>query len=296
MLFLLCILINSVFCANSTQPKKIPVTYEKYITYDWDIATCCNGSEFVVTKNNQTYLTIFPQPCSWQCRGTVSIPWCAFQYNPLDIYEWYVTHDCNKTESDMKFSVGRLDTYYATNNKNSYIIDASEIHKKYIVIEIPHFKNSLMRSCLTISTKMISYDHQTILKIHNDANACDYNIFSNNYYIADFQTIMSDRWSKTLSSNMTIGCTYPSQKGSFDVSPGKKYIMQIDSHYKINIDLEINTMEPSNVYELATLILGSILLGVIVLILLTTACMLYLKYRKVDPTYVSVNSDNHDNL
>lgn len=306
MLFLLCILFSVINCGNTTIPKSFSVTYEKYLTYDWEIKTCGEAGTFNILKNNQTYLTLPIKECdadhSLYCTQSFSLPWCVFSYNPNDKYEWYVVNaGCNQTVNKSTFSTKSFAVYYATNNINSY--SAKVYYKKYALVEIPHFTNTLEPSCMAIKLRATVYrsdKYKPSIKIHNDVNTCGYDIISNNYYISDLLPYETNGyWSNGYASNMTIGCMYPSQIGPFDIALGKKYIIEFDADdwgRNMDISLQINSREHSNPYQLATLILGSIFIGVIGIIALTGSIILYIKCCCNKPSYEVINDDLHEDL
>ncbi len=169
MLFLLCIFFGSMVCVNMTIPKQLPVTYEKYLTYDWEIMNCGEAGSLYITKNNQTYLTFPLKSCDYYCSRSISLPWCVFSYNHNDKYEWYITNaGCNKTANKTTFNIEPFKVYYATSNLNSY---TTKVYSKtYALVEIPHFTNSLKSSCMDISLKLS--DPKPSIKIHKDVNKC----------------------------------------------------------------------------------------------------------------------------
>lgn len=298
MLLLLCILLNIAYCTDYTPPKIFFVTNKKYLMYNWEIYTCCNITNLIINKNNQTYLTIpVKEDDDYYCRGHISLPWCTFQYDPTNVYEWYISHEsCNKTENKSKFDIKALDIYYATDTVNTYVAQSGS--KTYKIIEVPHYKKSLENSCLNIFLKTSIYRAKPQIKIHNDVDTCDYKIFSNNYYIADLQNTYELRYDSIYTSNMTIGCTYSSQIGQFDVAPGKTYILEVEdeSHHDIYIELQINPREAPNVYKLLTIIFGSIVIGITGLIILLSIVGLFMLYKKYStgPRYAPINNDDID--
>ena len=155
MLFLLC-LFHIILSQNITLPKRFDILHGKYLMYEWDINACGNPAAFVINKNNQTFLTVQIESCDYQCGQRVSMPSCVFIYNPTDIYEWYIIDACNITINRSTFKTYAFDTYYVTNSINLY--NPVVYHKKYILIDIPHYTNSLELSCLESSIKTTIYD------------------------------------------------------------------------------------------------------------------------------------------
>jgi len=66
-------------------------------------------------------------------------------------------------------------------------------------------------------------------------------------------------------SNMTLGCVYPSQIGPYDILPGKIYIIEYNNAdgKEIEISLQINSYVESNIYLTLSIIFGSILSAIL---------------------------------
>ena len=266
----------------NTPVTHLPVTHEKYVKYVWEIPMCempmCDyNSSLIITKNNVTFLNLSIDKNN---RGEqIVIPWCAFTYDPRDIYEWYISyHEHNETVRKTKFNVSKLDTFYATNELNTYEYKTGT--RDYALIEIPHFKKSLDKSCLDAEFKIYIWNSEKLhtIKIHNDIDTCEYDHISNSFFAPKF-THIGDHIN---SANMTIGCLYPGQIGPFDLELGKKYIIEhhFDSYGKfVNLKLQINSYDNKEpyIYYLLALIFGSVLVGIVGIMILT--CM-YLTYKR----------------
>ncbi len=295
MLFLICILINFVF-GDETNPVLLSVTHEKYMSYNWLIYNCDKNITLVITKNNQTYLNISLKPNANSEVNRVVIPWCAIAYNSHVNYEYYIIHDNCSHVNHSIFYVSNLKTYYATSDVNTYNI-VNEENKKYALIEIPHYKNSLESSCMKINMKSITWKTPIVIKIYNDVDTCNYNSISNNYYVTNFKFEYKQGYFDIYMSNITLGCTYPTQIGPFDVAPNKKYIIEYDlsTSNELVFDIQIVTDPTYDKYKIMTIILGSILLGIIAIVFLFTIYIVYKKcYR--DHEYEIVEDKDINNV
>lgn len=278
-----------------TPRSLLPVTYEKYVTYDWTIPTCDKNSFLIITKNNMTYLNISIKHDFYG--ASITIPWCALTYGAHDTYEWYVSYyNCTKTVNETKFYVIKLKTYYATDELNSYTYEISK--PDYSIIEIPHFKNSLDTSCLNIEIKIFTWSNNKFptIKIHNDVDMCRYDYFSDNFYIPKFTH--TEKYA--FSSNLTLGCTYPDQIGPYDVVPGKKYIIEynpVEYGKSIELKLQINSYVKPNMYYTLSIIFGSISIGVIGINVLIGMYFAYVKCCTNEHKFeLMVNQDLNDVL
>jgi hypothetical protein len=267
----------------------VHVSHEKYLTYQWAIKNCNNVSKLIITKNNVTYLNINVEPNTY--RTTLTIPWCAFRYDPHDVYEWHIENDydyCNDTANKSKLTVTKLPILYATNELNIYEFSNTAI------VEIPHFKNSLELSCMYIYLKRETYgDGPSIVKIYKDVDMCPYDSFSDYYYKSDFKFEYRNRFNVYM-SNITIGCTYPGQTGPFDISLGGRYIIYSPDYIKLGIRIDTYV---DNTFKLATIVLGGILAGIVGLIVLLCGFCMFIRCwctpdQHYDPIYNDNDNDN----
>lgn len=295
-IFLLIQFIIGVSSAYETPHTLLPVTYEKYITYNWNIQTCNGNSSLVIMKNNMTYLNI-PVKYKYYGEPPITIPWCAITYGTHNVYEWYVTYyDCNETDIKTKFNVNKINMYYATNELNKYKYTAADTY--YAIIEVPHFKNSLEKSCLNMEIDVQTWRSENFpaIKIHNDIDTCRYNYLSDSFYTPKF-THTSDY---SFTSNMTIGCTYPDQTGSFDIVPGKKYIIEHYVTYNwdriIELTMQINSYVQPNAYYLPAIVFGSILAIILGIGILICMYIVYIKTCRKDPTFEIVYDQDLHNV
>lgn len=207
----------------------LPITTEKYITYNWDLSKCYTPCSISILKNNISYLHHSFQPGNNTILYT--LPWYVFPYNVADKYEWFTTR--NET-TITKFYNSDMDKYYATSAISSYSSNIEYRRTKYIVIEIPHFTNSLLNSCLDISIKMhslIDLDSITSIKIFNAKYIDSYILVNYSFQYRDHEY--------NYKADLIIGCTYPDQIGPFDITPGKIYIMEIVSKYEFRYDIKL---------------------------------------------------------
>jgi len=291
---ILYLLIHLIVADILPTPKGIiPVSHEKYLMYRWSIKNCNNVSRLVITKNNVTYLNINVDIDPDFFRGTVKIPWCAFRYEPRDVYEWYIENDydyCNETANKSKLLVDRLPIYYATNEPNRYKFSDTAI------IDIPHFKNSLELSCMYIYLlRNIYRGEPEIVKIYKDVDVCSYNSFSDYHFKSHFKYEYDERpyGYHVYMSNMTIGCTYPGQIGPFDISLGGRYIIHSPEHIEMTIRIDTYV---DDTFKTATIVLGSIVAGIVGLIILFCGCCMFIRCCCTpDQHYDPINNGDDDN-
>lgn len=267
-MFYISIYLFVVIC----QCKIMPISGEKYVTYDFDILNYDKNCSFVIKKNNISYTSIL----NISLYHYYSFPWCMFDTH--NIYEYDIICNDNKINDITKFSINKIIIYNATEISNTYtIFVGNRYNKKYALISVWNSKYSFNTLCLYLTVKFQTSNNYGNVKIHNDNDICNYDSFSNSYYITDpvFEYyIESD---KVYASNIVVGCKYLTGIGPFDIRSERKYIMEISgmNHNEITTDIIIASYIGSNIYITTTIVFGSMcaflmLLGVI-------GCMIYTK-------------------
>jgi hypothetical protein len=258
---------------------ELPISKEKYVTYNWKIEGCyqvpCN---LTIVKNNITYLEK-----KFTSTTYYTLPWYVFNYNPCDKYEWFIaSNDTIPT----KLYILNMTVYYATSVLKSYSEFINDYRTQYIVIEIPHYTDNLLNSCLKMSIKLPKLsksDYHAYIKSFKIS-------IDDSYILADFVLDYKESTGRYydnyyFKSNLVIGCTYPNQKGVFDIHPGRKYLMEVisDWGFSYNVELIIDTtVNPPNAYVVPIIILSIILILIIVMFLIYLG---YHYYYKIPDSY-----------
>jgi hypothetical protein len=279
------------------------VSSDPDLAYNWDIYTCGQKANFTITQNNQTFLTR-EIDSKYNDYFLYTLPGCAFGQNKCtDKYDWSITSNkCNYTNRT-KFHVDPMIKYYATNVLNSYILDLRRYETATVIIEIPHFTDSLKDSCLDMTFMVDDFPGDIHpIEIYDGLMACSPNSYYDNYIKVIFKNDKKKYGYST--ANVRIGCTYPDQLGPFDIEPGKKYLAQfINTHRSWDrtyyTKLQINPRDPiievSDAYRIWTIILGSSFCLIMVGILLMTCYKKY--YSSITSclgdsnTYVQIDED-----
>lgn len=165
--------------------------------------TCGVECNFTISKNNTIYLEQLINSKNKMVYHTICQ--CAFPFAKCnDTYEWRVSSNkCNDTNLTT-FRAESMDKMYATNIAKTYTWRIGHNRKKYVVIEIPHYKESFEESCLNISVRGEWWN--------NGINVCN----------GDYVTGVGHNDI----SNIIIGCTYPDQTGGWDIKPDQIYTME----------------------------------------------------------------------
>lgn len=245
---------------------------EKYITYNWELESRCHYCNLTIIKNNVTYLHMQ----SNYDHILFIYPWYAFTYTTCDKYQWITNCQSGCTAfNNTKFYIEPMNVYHVTETMITDSFSVPYKTSKYIIIDIPHFKEQLENSCLNIEISISNYNDGSIRIFDND--------------IKDSITVnpIFAYKDNVFKCNLVIGCIYPTQKTLFDLQLGKKYIMEVKSYYRsdYNIKLVIVPRETaiSDFYKIITIILSCLIFMSFIIFSIIYYIKIYTpQYEKVD--------------